>query len=173
MGDAREARRRGYCSPQPRSMDSAPREPYSIRQQAREPNKVADAAAVHARTLEEVQKGLMRGPFAKEQVDAAYGVGGWRPMRTGLGYGRRERYGAAITRSHRCTTSAQQLSRRSASIGQTSPPESPILSSGRRAGMKPSSNRSAARQKTSQTPTGTSPQSHQTTRWWRSTQGVA
>ena len=30
--------------------------------------------------MDEVARGLIRGPFSPEQLDAAYGVGGWRAM---------------------------------------------------------------------------------------------
>jgi hypothetical protein len=52
----------------------------TIRRQAADPNKVADAAAVRERTQAEVEQQLMRGPFTKEQLDEAYGAGQWRPM---------------------------------------------------------------------------------------------
>lgn len=51
-----------------------------VRRDAAHPARLQDMAAVRAKTQEEVAKGLMRGPFTKAQMDAAYGVGGWRPM---------------------------------------------------------------------------------------------
>ena len=52
----------------------------NIARAAQTPHRAAEAAAVLERTLEEVKQGLMRGPFTRAQVDAAYGPGEWRAM---------------------------------------------------------------------------------------------
>ena len=51
-----------------------------VRASAADERKRAEAAAVRTKTLEEVEAGLMRGPFTRGQIDAAYGRGRWRPM---------------------------------------------------------------------------------------------
>ena len=47
---------------------------------ASSPLRAADAAAVRAKTLDEVAAGLMRGPFTKDELDTAYGEGAWFAM---------------------------------------------------------------------------------------------
>jgi hypothetical protein len=51
------------------------------RSEAARPEKSGDLAAVWDRTMDEVEEGLMHGPFSRAQIDAAYGAGQWRAMR--------------------------------------------------------------------------------------------
>ena len=51
------------------------------RSEASRPDKAGDLAAVWERTLDEVEEGLMHGPFTRAQIDTAYGAGQWRAMR--------------------------------------------------------------------------------------------
>ena len=51
-----------------------------IELEARQPWRGDDVKAVWEKTLEERQKGLMHGPFTREQLDSCYGAGRWRPM---------------------------------------------------------------------------------------------
>jgi hypothetical protein len=53
---------------------------HEVRASAANDRKRAEADAVRAKTIEEVKEGLMRGPFTRQQIDDAYGHGGWRPM---------------------------------------------------------------------------------------------
>lgn len=48
---------------------------------AKDPTRAAERAAVQAKTESEVERGMMHGPFTKDQLDAAYGAGKWRAMR--------------------------------------------------------------------------------------------
>jgi len=45
-----------------------------------ETSVASERDAVWRKTQEEVTKGLMHGPFTREEMDAAYGRGRWRPM---------------------------------------------------------------------------------------------
>ena len=42
--------------------------------------RAEDAHALWEKTMEEVRRRLVHGPFSKEQLDAAFGRGTWRPM---------------------------------------------------------------------------------------------
>ena len=48
--------------------------------EARQPWRADDVAAVWKKTLAECERGLMHGPFSREQLDGCYGAGNWRAM---------------------------------------------------------------------------------------------
>ena len=84
----------------------------AIRRAAECPAKRAEAAVVHAKTIEEVDATLMRGPFSREQIDAAYGRGTWRAMhRFGVRQGGKVRPcdNAKASLHNACTTTFESL----------------------------------------------------------------
>ena len=51
-----------------------------IKREAQDPERAEEAAAVRAKTMAEVQEGLMRGPFTRAELNAAYGDGEYFAM---------------------------------------------------------------------------------------------
>ena len=83
-----------------------------IRRSAACPRKCAEAANVRAKTVEEVDAGLMRGPFTREQIDTAYGPGRWRAMhRFGVHQGGKVRPcdNAKSSLHNACTTTFESI----------------------------------------------------------------